>query len=81
MSLQDRLNKVKLIRANRIPTLTSNHVIFSSNWEYLRTGKLSSLELISSEEFKKVHNLPYQGHLKVTSFFWANLTPLNDLAS
>ena len=44
---------------------------------------LSSLELISTEEFKKVDRYHYQVYLKVTCFFYAdlNLTPLNDLAS
>lgn len=42
---------------------------------------LSSLELISTEEFKKVDRYHYQVYLKVTCFFCAGLTPLNDLAS
>ena len=41
---------------------------------------LSSLELISTEEFK-VDRYHYQVYLKVTCFFCADLTPLNDLAS
>ena len=42
---------------------------------------LSSLELISIEEFKKVDRYHYQVYLKATCFFCADLTPLNDLAS
>ena len=42
---------------------------------------LSSLELISTEEFKKVDRYHYQVYLKATCFFCADLTPLNDLAS
>ena len=42
---------------------------------------LSSLELISTEGFKKVDRYHYQVYIKVTSFFCADLTPLNDLAS
>ena len=42
---------------------------------------LSSLELISTEEFKKVDRYCYQLYLKVTSSFCVDLTPLNDLAS
>ena len=42
---------------------------------------LSSLELISTEGFKKVDRYHYQVYLKVTCFFCADLTPLNDLAS
>ena len=44
---------------------------------------LSSLELISTEAFKKVDRYLYQMYLKVTRFFCAdlNLTPPNDLAS
>ena len=41
---------------------------------------LSSLELISTEEFK-VDRYHYQVYLKVTCFFCAGLTPLNDLTS
>ena len=39
------------------------------------------LELISTEEFKEVDRYRYQLYLKVTCFFCADLTPLNDLAS
>ena len=42
---------------------------------------LSSLELISTEQFKKVDRYCYQLYLKVTSSFCVDLTPLNDLAS
>ena len=42
---------------------------------------LSSLELISTEEVKKVDRYHYQVYLKVTCFFCAALTPLSDLAS
>jgi len=42
---------------------------------------LSSLELISTEEFKKVDRYHYQVYLKVTCLFCAGLTPLYDLAS
>lgn len=42
---------------------------------------LSSLELISTEGFQKVDRYHYQVYLKVTCFFGADLTPLNDLAS
>ena len=42
---------------------------------------LSSLELISIEELKKVDRYRYPVYLKVTCFFCADLTPLNDLAS
>ena len=42
---------------------------------------LSSLELISTEEVKKVDRYHYQVYLKVTCFFCAALTSLSDLAS